>query len=189
MKQIILAITLLIILSAETAWGAESASKNGEFWVGTCTCQCKGVELTASVAYKPGISEDGATIAKKLCREQCARNCGGYTECPVQNDANCGTCCRTFCGSLGEKCELSCSSTCSYRDLVNGIVQVIYLAAGIIGALMIVINGLRMVTSQDPNDRNAAKNGIIFVIIALIIIILAATLVGLFMNSAMTPQT
>jgi hypothetical protein len=193
MKKKILLTVLLLVFLAETAWGADYLSKNGEFWIATCSCQCKGVDMNASAVYKGGFAETQAsasTKARTLCHEQCARSCGGYTNCSFDNEAGCKTCCQPFCAGLGDvrdKCELSCSSTCSYRGLVNSIVNIIYLVAGILGALMIVINGLRMVTSQDPNDRSAAKNGIIFVIIALIIIILAATLVGVFLNSAMTP--
>jgi hypothetical protein len=174
MKKKILLTVLLLVFLAETAWGADYLSKNGEFWIATCSCQCKGVDMNASAVYKGGFAETQAsasTKARTLCHEQCARSCGGYTNCSFDNEAGCKTCCQPFCAGLGDvrdKCELSCSSTCSYRGLVNSIVNI-------------------MVTSQDPNDRSAAKNGIIFVIIALIIIILAATLVGVFLNSAMTP--
>jgi hypothetical protein len=196
MKLKILLMALLIILLAEVSLGADLATKEGEFWKGTCSCTCSGVgDLNASAVYKAGFLEDPATASTKainLCHEQCARNCGGFTNCSFDNDAECTTCCQPFCASLGDavdKCGLSCSSTCAYRGLVDSIVQIIYYAAGVLGALMIIINGIRIVTSQDPNERTAAKNGIIYVIIALIIIILAATLVNLFMNSATTPQT
>jgi hypothetical protein len=193
-------LTLVILFLAETALGADQWTNNGDFYTATCTCTCTtaggSAEVTASAVHKAMDAEPWIQ-AIKLCHEKCARICGGYTTCSSDDPSICTSCCSTFCSSnyadatqkMPDKCQLSCSSTCGYKGLVNDIVNVIYYAAGTIGALMLIINGLRLITSQDPNDRSAAKNGIIYVIIALIIIILAATLVGIFMNSAATPQT
>ena len=130
------------------------------------------------------------------CQEQCSRSCGGYTSCAAQSDSECNTCCNSFCadssggygGDYSVPCGQSCSSTCAYKGLINGIVGIIYDVAGIIGALMIVIHGIRMVTAEDAHDRSAAKSSIIYVILALIVIALAGTLVSIFMNSATIPQ-
>jgi hypothetical protein len=171
-----------------------TCTTSGGFITAECPCSCK-QDLKVYALYKKGDLPDEfeCQIAKQYCHEKCARNCGGNTTCAKDNDADCGTCCQTYCsgdygGTLTYPCQESCSSTCSYRGLVNSVVQVIYAVAGVLGALFIIINGLRIVTSEDPNDRTAAKRAIIYVIIALIIIILAATLVGMFMNSATTPQ-
>ena len=50
------------------------------------------------------------------------------------------------------------------------------------GLWYIAVHGIRMVTSQDPHDRDAAKSSIIHVIIALIIIAMAAALVNMFIS-------
>jgi heme O synthase-like polyprenyltransferase len=72
---------------------------------------------------------------------------------------------------------------------IKGLTEAIYLIAGVIAALMIVIHGIRMVTAQDPSDRNAAKNSIIYVLIALVIIVLAGTLVALLLKPGAIPGT
>ena len=190
----ILLIALTIIFLAETIWGADQAIKNGEFWMGTSSCTCKG-QLNASALYKSTYLESDALASEhaiNLSHEQCARSCGGNTTCSSDDNAKCASCCTTDCSaidtSVRDKCELSCSSTCSYRGLVNGVIGIIYIAAGILGALMIVIHGIKMVTAQDPNDRNAAKNSIIYVIIALVIIVLAGALIGLFLQHGTIPS-
>ena len=195
-QEKILLAALLIIFLAETALSTAQTTKNGDIWQGTCSCQCKNVELKAAVAYKTAYAEQADSASAntiKFCHEQCAKSCGGYTDCSSDDKNTCAKCCQGYCSPFDatviNKCELSCSSTCSYKGVVNGIIEIIYVVAGIVGALMIVINGLRLTTSQDPGERNAAKNGIIYVIIAILIIVMAATLVNLFMNSATIPQT
>jgi hypothetical protein len=118
--------------------------------------------------------------------------------CANQTEADCTTCCDTFCTgsyvkggdgtSLAEGktvvdlCKTSCKSTCKFKGTINGITDIIYMIAGMLGALMIAIHGIRMVTSQDPHDRDAAKSSILHVIIALIIIAMAAALVNMFIS-------
>jgi hypothetical protein len=138
-------------------------------------------------------------FAKFRCQETCARSCGGFTDCAEQNDALCNSCCQEYCftptstrgydGLLKETCKPSCKSTCSYMGFIKGLTEAIYLIAGVIAALMIVIHGIRMVTAQDPSDRNAAKNSIIYVLIALVIIVLAGTLVALLLKPGAIPGT
>ena len=185
---------------AETALGADSVTNTGDIWQASCSCQCKienqNFQLNALAAYKTAFAEQPDSTsanALKSCHELCARTCGGYTDCSSDDKNTCATCCQGYCAPFDAnviyKCQLSCSSTCSYKGVVNGIVSIIYEVAGILGALMIAINGLRIVTSQDPQDRDSAKRSIMYVVIALIIIVLAGTLVSTFMNSATIPQT
>ena len=74
-------------------------------------------------------------------------------------------------------------------ETVKGVTDIIYTIAGIIAALMIVIHGIRMLTADNPSDRTAAKNSIIYVILALVVIILAGILVGLFLKPGTIPGT
>lgn len=148
--------------------------------------------------YKPsgfieGLKGGERTKAYAKCNEQCARTCGGRTTCANQTEADCSTCCDDFCtnkyqgasnaeAGTADHCKAACKSTCKFKGTVNGITDIIYMIAGMLGALMIAIHGIRMVTSQDPRQRDAAKSSIIHVIIALIIIAMAATIVNMFIS-------
>jgi hypothetical protein len=197
---------------AQTATGTPSATANPSetvtnegsgFEKSSCQCTCDGKLISATGLYKAGFLESinpfasAAAMAAKKCQDQCARTCGGITKCASQADSECGTCCDTFCTSSysggggtssnpGETptdlCRISCKSTCKFKGTINGITDIIYMIAGMLGALMITIHGIRMVTSQDPHDRDSAKSSIIHVILALIIIAMAAALVNMFIT-------
>lgn len=181
---------------SESAAGSasESALEEAGFIKETCTCTCDTKTIDAVGLYKPSsilgvTTELGATEkAKTKCAEQCARTCGGKTTCANQSEADCTECCDTFCttkysgGDATDMCKTSCKSTCKFKGTVNGITDIIYMIAGMLGALMIAVHGIRMVTSQDPHDRDAAKSSIIHVILALIIIAMAAALVNMFIT-------
>ncbi len=198
------AVMVTTTLSSSASTPAKSGAEEAGFVKAECTCTCGTKTINATGLYKPGsvlgitnpLENTQATAATK-CQEQCARTCGGFTNCSDQTDAGCDTCCTTYCtssyktgagtstasGSTTENpCKTSCKSTCKFRGTVNGITDIIYMAAGILGALMIAIHGIRMATSQDPHERDASKSSIIHVIIALIIIAMAAALVNMFIT-------
>jgi hypothetical protein len=191
--------------ASPSATGSAAAGKSGLEEAGfikeTCKCKCNEKDIDAVGIYKPGFWEkvltDEKTTAKGKCQEQCARTCGGFTNCTDQTEAGCTTCCDTFCTSYykgdpgtstdpgktpTDLCKTSCKSTCKFKGTINGITDIIYMIAGMLGALMIIIHGIRMVTSQDPHDRDSAKSSILHVIIALIIIAMAAALVDMFIS-------
>jgi hypothetical protein len=179
---------------------AKSGAEEAGFAKADCTCTCGTKTINATGLYKPGFAEQILTTeqnkAADKCQAQCARTCGGFTNCSDQSESGCDTCCTTYCTSsykagsgtttasatAGDPCKTACKSTCKFRGTVNGITDIIYMAAGILGALMIAIHGIRMATSQDPHERDASKSSIIHVIIALIIIAMAAALVNMFIS-------
>jgi hypothetical protein len=186
------------------AEGAKSGLEEAGFIKEKCQCTCNTKPIDSVGIYKPssflGITTelDPKKTAKGKCQEQCAKTCGGKTTCDNQTEAECTTCCDTFCtgsyvkggdGTSAEPgktvvdlCKTSCKSTCKFKGTINGITGIIYMIAGMLGALMIAIHGIRMVTSQDPHDRDSAKSSILHVIIALIIIAMAAALVDMFIS-------
>jgi len=180
--------------------GGSDLEQSG-FTKATCTCKCNEKNISAVGILKAGtwekiISVEQNTAAGK-CQEQCAKTCGGRTTCANQSDSDCSTRCDTFCtssysGEAGtstaagktptDLCKTSCKSTCKFKGTINGITGIIYMIAGMLGALMIAIHGIRMVTSQEPHDRDAAKSSILHVTIALIIIAMASALVNMFIT-------
>jgi hypothetical protein len=184
----------MICCCVETAPGSgKTATEKSGFVKKECECTCGTKKIKAVGMYKPGLLDfTGDQKALDNCDAQCARTCGGFTDCAKQADSECETCCTDYCSTkysgrsswtgTVNPCNAACKSTCKFKGTVNGITDIIYMIAGLLGALMITIHGIRMVTSQDPHDRDAAKSSIIHVIIALIIIAMAAVLVNMFIT-------
>jgi len=186
--------------TATTSGGAYS----GDFVKASCECTCgkdkdgNARKIGATGLYKAGsvakLTQDEVAVAKTRCQDQCARTCGGFTDCPKDN--KCTDCCDDYCtndykagdgagtgeGDPVEKCKASCKSTCEFRGTVNGITDIIYTVAAIAGAIMLAIHGIRLVTSGDAGTRDAAKASMAYVIMALVIIALAGAAVRMFTN-------
>ena len=182
---ILIAAFLLSTPLALLAGAADSGSAAQGYEKKSCTCKCLVKGQSGDIS--------AATLAKKgadldiLCQQQCARTCGGFTDCPTDEKKACGDCCTGFCnsnygGSDKATCQTSCKSACDFRKLVDGILSIVYAAAGIVGALMLVIHGIRLAVSKDPAGREAAKSSMWHVIIALLIIALAGTMVNMFIT-------
>ncbi|GAG14593.1 unnamed protein product, partial [marine sediment metagenome] len=73
-------------------------------------------------------------------------------------------------------------------ETTSRLTDVIYIAAGIVAAIMLVIHGLKLISSQNPEDRDDAKKAILFVIFALVIIVLAEPLVNEFASQIDIPE-
>jgi len=63
-------------------------------------------------------------------------------------------------------------------DTIGGVNTLLYGIAAGIAALMITMHAVKWKTADNPNDREEAKRGMINVILALILIMIAATLVS-----------
>ena len=76
------------------------------------------------------------------------------------------------------------SSVCAAKDdsidpLVSTIVNVLLFAIGIVSVIMIIVGGLRYVTSNGDSARiTAAKNTILYSIIVLVVALLASVIVN-----------
>jgi hypothetical protein len=68
-------------------------------------------------------------------------------------------------------------------ETIGGINTLLYGIAAGIAALMITFHAIKWKTAAGPNDREEAKRGIINVILGLILIMIAASLVGLLFRS------
>ncbi len=65
-----------------------------------------------------------------------------------------------------------------FQKVLNNVVNFLSIAIGIAAVLMIVIGGLRFITSGgDANKVTGAKNTIVYALIGLVIVVLAKTIV------------
>ncbi|MEA3254200.1 MAG: pilin, partial [Candidatus Altiarchaeota archaeon] len=82
-------------------------------------------------------------------------------------------------GKIKDKCItlkhmcLQCQGDCKLRKNVGNIEGIIYGIAAGIAILMLTINGIRLLTSDDSTTRDNAKKSIIYVILSLLIIVIA----------------
>ncbi|MES2876055.1 MAG: hypothetical protein V4678_01140 [Patescibacteria group bacterium] len=60
------------------------------------------------------------------------------------------------------------------ENAVNGILNTVYLAAGIIAVIVIIISGMFYVISQgDPSKIKRAKDGILYSVVGLVVVLFA----------------
>lgn len=187
--RILLLLVLVIFIGSNLA--------SADFIQVTCTCECRGETITATGMYPKKLLELEETEienAKKECHKQCAATCGGYSDCST----TCADCCSDHCTTkysdsedeYKDKCIESCKSKCDLKETINKIAEIIYYIAGIIVAIMFIINGYKFITSTTPEDRDDAKKGIIYIILALIIIIIAMPLTNLLIDAVrVAPST
>ena len=76
-----------------------------------------------------------------------------------------------------EKLCLQCQADYELRKNVGDIENIVFGIAAGLAILMISLSGIKLMTSRDPEERENAKKGIIYVILALIIIVIATKLV------------
>lgn len=66
----------------------------------------------------------------------------------------------------------------SVRNIVQTIIDVFSIVVGAVSVIMIIIGGLRYITSSgEPGNVQAAKNTILYAIVGLVIVIFAQTIV------------
>ncbi len=97
------------------------------------------------------------------------------------------------CNILGEKCEnlsdatdieeatkllcRQCQGDCELKKFLKDVETAVYGIAAGLAILMLIVNGVYILTSQDPEVRDNAKKSIVYIIIALILIIIAVEFV------------
>ena len=76
------------------------------------------------------------------------------------------------CLTLGRMC-LQCQGDCELQKSTSGIENVIYGVAAGLAIVVLIINSLRLASSDDSVTRNNAKKSIIYVVIGLAVIVVA----------------
>jgi len=128
-----------------------------------------------------------------ICKVECARECGREATClddPSTAADECSSCCSTYCSKYGgfEKlsCEGMCYATCrANSEFCQAILLLQYLSLGV-GTILLSINALKWMMSDNDRARNDAKKGIAYTIFALLLIITAIYLVGYFYVGTIT---
>jgi len=99
----------------------------------------------------------------------------------IQNGLNQGVCLE-----VGSTCD-----TAGSEDKVNGLITLIInlfsIVVGVVAVIMIIIGGLKYITSSgDSNNITSAKNTILYAIIGLVVVALAQFIVKFVLNKATT---
>ncbi|MEA3255369.1 MAG: pilin [Candidatus Altiarchaeota archaeon] len=160
--------------------GAGPYKPPGGLEIKKCTCTCKEEEITAHGATTEG------------CAEACGGMCGGSADYEEDLDEDCSNC-EDFCSNnlvcpahqveCKKGCVTACESVCSLNETLYGLVDIIYYVAGIIAAIMFIIQGYKFIVSTTPEERDEAKKAIMYIILAMILIGIAGTLVKTFLGT------
>ncbi len=115
---------------------------------------------------------DGTTVSVSGEKADCGGVCGGYTDC----SGDCETCCSGFCSSFTDPSKERCMNSCTGKCALNGVIGMVLNVAGVVAAMILVICGYMLMTSANPEDRENAKKGIMYVILALVVVAIAEPL-------------
>jgi len=121
------------------------------------------------------------------CKYQCAAECGKRTTCV----GDCENCCKSpaNCGKVSpypyEKYELDvCMEACMGICRANEeLCKIIYILGGIavaVSVFLIMVHGIKWMTSDDFEGRQDAKRGIAYVFMGLVIVMIATALANYF---------
>ncbi len=150
-----------------------------------CSCDCPAgptdefVGFTTKTVYTNGTNETN-------CQETCGGICGGMSHCGLNLlGSDCDTCCNTYCSGVTPTeaktpCIDNCKEVCEVKSNLMEITSILSYFAVAIVAVLFAVCGIKLLTSDDPETREAAKKCILFLIIALVLIGIAALIVALF---------
>jgi len=115
----------------------------------------------------------------------CYKACGGIVGSYSDKDRNCDTECENWCNDIvilgvtdKRGCVESCKSSCKIKESINNIKAIILYIALILAGIMFLVFAYKFITSANPEDRNEAKKGLLYVILALLIIGIADPLIN-----------
>ncbi len=128
------------------------------------------------------------TADAKDCLERCGKTIGGQTNC----DGDCENCCQIWCNKVDEiesreGCLESCGKTCGFKKIIYDVISLFYLAAGIIAAIMLTLNGIRLFSSENPERREEAKRAIWYILLALALVMIGGLGITYLMKGVTKP--
>ena len=108
-----------------------------------------------------------------------------FTTSNIQNDLCSGSNGNTT-GTSTTGCDSS-TATSAIDNILTDVVNIFSLIVGVVAVIMIIIGGLRYITSGgDSGNVSSAKNTIIFAIVGLVIVALAQVIVHFVLAKATT---
>ncbi|HDN82821.1 MAG TPA: hypothetical protein ENG50_00480 [Candidatus Altiarchaeales archaeon] len=152
-----------------------------------CICRWK-YPPTGEYIYTIAFGSDDLTS----CMKAAAGIVGGFNDCA----SDCESCCSEYCANAVEDpnagiigcrvlipifrsgCVESCKSSCKIKESINNIKAIILYIALILAGIMFLVFAYKFITSANPEDRNEAKKGLLYVILALLIIGIADPLIN-----------
>ena len=150
-----------------------------------CSCDCPEVPTDDLIAFKDKtIHTNGSN--ETTCQDSCGGICGGTSHCGLNlGGDDCETCCNDYCSEVTpdeakEPCKENCQNICEVKSTIIGIASMLSYIAVTIVAVIFAICGIRFLTSDDPESREASKKCILYLIIALVLISVSALIVALF---------
>jgi|GEM_PF-500715 len=117
-------------------------------------------------------------------------SCSDTSSLSAKQQIECGAC--SAAGSVDSSGNVVCNpgaSTGSVQTTIKTVVNILSAAAGIAAVIMIIVGGLRYITSAgNPDAAKGAKNTILYAVVGLIIVALAQIIVH-FAIHTVTPTT
>ncbi len=99
----------------------------------------------------------------------------------IQNGLTCGT----NLDLQNSTCSTSTTNTSDLQGLLNQVINIFSLVVGVIAVIMIIVGGLRYITSGgDSGKVSAAKTTIIYALVGLVIVALAQLIVHFVLSQA-----
>lgn len=100
----------------------------------------------------------------------------------VQQGLDCGV---NLSLTTGQDCNVDTKSVSDFQVLLNTVINIFSLIVGVIAVIMIIVGGLRYITSGgDSGKVSAAKTTIIYALIGLVIVALAQLIVHFVLSQA-----
>ena len=173
-------LTLLLLLSIICLTASADIELIG------CSCNCpeaptdKFIGFNTKTIYTNGTNETN-------CQEYCGGMCGGMSHCGLNilSGNDCDTCCNTYCSGVTPpeakpSCIKNCKEVCGVKSNLMGIASMFSYFAVAVVAVLFAVCGIRLLTADDPEAREVAKKCILYLLIALVLIGIAALIVALF---------
>ncbi len=99
----------------------------------------------------------------------------------IQEGLNNGTCLSTNANS--KDCPTGAEAETSVNEIITTVINIFSLVVGVVSVIMIIIGGLKYITSGgDSGNVSGAKNTILYAIIGLVIVALAQVIVRFVLN-------
>lgn len=181
MRVLTIALLLLILLL--------TASADEPKIIG-CSCECPEGQTDEFAGFKTKTLYTNGTNESN-CQAACGGICGGMSHCGLSllSGEDCNTCCNTssnaYCSGVTPPeakipCIINCKQVCGVKSLIVGLASMFSYFAVAVAAVLFAVCGIRLLTADDPETREAAKKCILYVIIGLVIIAISALIVALF---------